>query len=66
HAIGWYLITRGIQQVRTSLVGLILLLQPTLSYVWDILLFDKPTSPVELTGVALALTAIYLGSLRRE
>lgn len=65
HAIGWYLITRGIQQVRTSLVGLILLLQPTLSYVWDILLFDKPTSPVELTGVALALTAIYLGSFRR-
>lgn len=65
HAVGWYLITRGIQQVRTSLVGLILLLQPTLSYVWDILLFDKPTSPLELTGVALALTAIYLGSLRR-
>ncbi len=64
HAGGWYLITRGIQQVRTSLVGLILLLQPTLSYVWDILFFDKPASPVELTGVGLALIAIYLGSLK--
>ncbi|MUM77491.1 EamA family transporter [Pseudodesulfovibrio sp. F-1] len=66
HAVGWYLITRGIQQVRTSLVGLILLLQPTLSYVWDILFFDKATSPVELTGVALALAAIYLGSLKKQ
>lgn len=66
HATGWYLITRGIQRIRTSLVGLILLLQPTLSYIWDILFFDKPTNAVELTGVGLALTAIYLGSLKRE
>ena len=64
HAVGWYLITRGIQQVRTSLVGLILLLQPALSFVWDILFFGKPTDGVEIGGVALALTAIYLGSLR--
>jgi len=66
HATGWYLITRGIQLVDTSLVGLILLLQPTLSFVWDLLFFGKPTNPVELTGVALALLAIYLGSLKRE
>lgn len=64
HALGWYLITRGIQRVKTSLVGLILLLQPTLSYVWDILFFNKPTNAMELTGVGLALTAIYLGSLK--
>lgn len=66
HATGWYLITKGIQQVRTSLVGLILLLQPTLSYVWDVLFFDKPTNPVEIAGVGLALVAIYLGSLRSQ
>lgn len=66
HATGWYLITRGIQRVETSLVGLILLLQPTLSYVWDLLFFGKPTNPVELTGVALALLAIYLGSLKNK
>lgn len=65
-ACGWFLITRGIQLVRTSLVGLVLLLQPTLSYLWDILFFDKQTSPVELAGVCLALTAIYLGSLKKS
>lgn len=64
HAVGWFCITRGIQLVKTSLVGLILLLQPTLSYVWDILFFAKPTNALELTGVGLALGAIYLGSLK--
>lgn len=66
HAGGWYLITRAIQQVKTSLVGLILLLQPTLSYVWDMLFFNKPTNAIELTGVGLALLAIYLGSLKEK
>lgn len=64
HAGGWYAITTGLQTVRTSLIGLILLLQPTLSYIWDILFFDKPVTAVELSGVGLALVAIYLGSLK--
>jgi drug/metabolite transporter (DMT)-like permease len=62
HAVGWFLITRGIQNVRGALVGLILLLQPTLSFVWDILFFGKPVNPVELSGVGLALIGIYIGS----
>ncbi len=66
HAVGWYLITRSVQMVRTSLVGLILLLQPTLSFVWDILFFGKPADAVEIAGVCLALVAIYLGSLRTK
>jgi drug/metabolite transporter (DMT)-like permease len=66
HSIGWFLITRGIQSVKTSHVGLILLLQPTLSYVWDLLFFDKPINPVELTGGSLVLLAIYLGSLEKR
>jgi len=66
HAGGWFLITRSMQQVRTSLVGLILLLQPTLSMVWDILFFGKPVNGVELTGVALALVGIYMGTLKPD
>jgi drug/metabolite transporter (DMT)-like permease len=62
HAVGWFLITRGIQTVRGALVGLLLLLQPTLSFVWDILFFDKPVDPIELSGVAVALVGIYIGS----
>ncbi|WP_316899239.1 DMT family transporter [Pseudodesulfovibrio indicus] len=65
HAVGWFLITRGIQNVRGALVGLVLLLQPTLSFVWDILFFGKPVDVVELSGVGLALVGIYIGSRTR-
>ena len=63
--IGWLAISTGLAGVRPALAGLILLLQPTLSYVWDVLFFGKTTGPVELAGVALALAGIYLGSVRR-
>ncbi|MDH3433815.1 MAG: EamA/RhaT family transporter, partial [Gammaproteobacteria bacterium] len=42
--------------------GLALLLQPTLSFVWDVLFFARPMSLTELAGAAIALFAIYLGS----
>jgi drug/metabolite transporter (DMT)-like permease len=63
--IGWLAISTGLAGVRPALAGLILLLQPTLSYVWDVSFFGKPTGPLELVGVALALAGIYLGSTRR-
>lgn len=63
--IGWVLISRGLRETRMSLVGLILLLQPTLAYVWDLLLFHKPAGLAELTGVALTLVGIALGARRR-
>lgn len=63
--IGWLAISTGLAGVRPALAGLILLLQPTLSYVWDVCFFGKATGPVELAGVALALLGIYLGSLRQ-
>lgn len=66
HAVGWFLVTRGIQTVRGALVGLLLLLQPTLSFLWDILFFGKPVNPVELSGVGLALIGIYIGSYTKR
>ncbi|MBG0790508.1 MAG: DMT family transporter [Desulfovibrionaceae bacterium] len=64
HAVGCFLIARGMQCVSGAATGLILLLQPVLSYVWDILLFAKPLNWLELSGVAAALSGIYIGSLR--
>jgi drug/metabolite transporter (DMT)-like permease len=51
-------------QVSTTEAGLALLLQPTLSFVWDVLFFARPMTPTELAGAAIALGAIYLGSRR--
>jgi drug/metabolite transporter (DMT)-like permease len=64
--VGWALISRALRVVDASRVGLVLLLQPTLTFVWDILFFQRPTSLVEGLGALLALGAIYLGSVRRQ
>ncbi len=60
--LGWVLIARGLLKTETSRVGLILLLQPTLAFVWDILFFKRATVPVEIFGAVLTLFAIYLGT----
>ncbi|MFZ7127980.1 MAG: DMT family transporter [Desulfobacterales bacterium] len=64
--LGWILIASALPRMRASLAGLILLLQPALSFVWDVAFFDRPTSAANWLGVALTLTAIYLGSFRRR
>ena len=61
-AIGWALITRGLPKTRASLAGLLLLLQPTLAFGWDILFFQKQTTLLNATGAILTLVAIYLGT----
>ncbi len=62
--IGWLLISRSLPGLPASRVGLILLLQPLLSFVWDVVFFARPVSGREAVGAALALAAIYLGSRR--
>jgi len=62
HSIGWSLIASSLTQVSTTEAGLALLLQPTLSYVWDVLLFNRSMQPIEFVGAVIALLAIYLGS----
>jgi drug/metabolite transporter (DMT)-like permease len=40
---------------------LILLLQPALAFIWDVLIFNRPTDILNWTGVVLTLAAIYMG-----
>ena len=62
--LGWMLISRTLPLVRVSTAGLVILLQPTLAFAWDMLLFGRPTTILDLTGAALAIGAIYLGITR--
>lgn len=59
--IAWVLISSGLPRLAASQAGLLLLLQPTLAFVWDIVLFRRPTSAIELVGAVITLGAIYLG-----
>jgi drug/metabolite transporter (DMT)-like permease len=58
---GWILITNALPNIRASFTGLILLLQPALAFVWDVLFFQRPTTLINWLGVLVALGGIYLG-----
>lgn len=62
HCIGLLLIASSLLKVSTTEAGLALLLQPILSFTWDVVFFARPMSPIELSGAAIALFAIYLGT----
>ena len=62
HCLGWLFIASSLSEVSTVEAGLALLLQPTLSFVWDVLFFNRAMTAIELIGAGIALTAIYLGS----
>lgn len=64
--LGWVLIARSLPHLNASIAGLILLLQPSLSFTWDMVFFDRPTTWVELVGAALAIGGIYLGTTARR
>ena len=66
HGLGMLFITSSLPDVTTTQAGIALLLQPTLSFAWDVLFFARPLSPLELLGAAIALFAIYLGSRGRS
>jgi drug/metabolite transporter (DMT)-like permease len=60
-AAGWVLLSSGLPRMPASRAGLIMLTQPALSFLWDILLYDRPTGAVGYAGAALTLAAIGFG-----
>lgn len=66
HGVGMLFITSSLPHITPTQAGLALLLQPTLSFAWDVLLFDRSMKLIELGGAAIALFAIYLGSRTRS
>lgn len=62
--VGWVLISSSLGRMPASRVGLVLLLQPLLTFVWDVLFFGRGLTILEVAGGLVALTAIYLGARR--
>ncbi len=62
--LGWVMITKTMPSLPTSIVGLLLLLQPAMSMVWDVLFFQRPTGWVDGMGLLMVLCGIYLATLR--
>lgn len=62
--LAWLLMVGAMPRLPASLVGLLLLLQPALAFVLDVLLFARRTSATDWLGLTLALVGILLGSWR--
>lgn len=62
-ALGWYFLSRGLPLLPASRAGLLMLTQPTLSFIWDVAFLGRPTSFSGYAGACLALFAIAVGVL---
>lgn len=65
HALGLMFIASSLAKVSTTATGIALLLQPSLSFLWDVWFFGRPVTTIEAIGAAIALAAIFLGATRR-
>ncbi len=63
--VAWWLIASALPHVRAAQAGLLLLLQPTLAFIWDMTFFGRPTDLQDIAGALLALAAIYMGTVGR-
>ncbi|MEP6940963.1 MAG: DMT family transporter [Rudaea sp.] len=62
--LGWVLIARAMPLLPASTVGLLLLLQPALSFALDVVLFARPASARDWIGLGLSLLGIFVASRR--
>lgn len=62
-AVAWLFIARGLPLVSVALAGFLLLIQPILAFVWDVIFFHRQTGLLDYTGLILTLFSIYLASI---
>jgi len=62
--LAWLLMVRAMPRLPATLVGLLLLLQPALAFVLDVVLLGRPTTAGDWSGWELALAGILLGAMR--
>lgn len=59
-ALGGLLFTWGLPRLPASLGGPLMLVQPALAFIWDILIFNLPATSLTVLGAVITLAAIYL------
>lgn len=62
--IGWLLVNRSIGAISLGLAGLILLLEPVITYFVDVMFLHKASSAVQIGGALLTVIAVYIGSTK--
>lgn len=60
-SLGWLLLSMGLPYLAPFRAGLIMLTQPALAFVWDMLVYGSVTGFVNIFGAVLAIAAIGMG-----
>ena len=60
HVFGWIFILKGIQTISVVSVGIILIAQPILSFIWDVLFFNRAISLIEISGICIVIAALFI------
>ncbi|MFZ7096586.1 DMT family transporter [Luteimonas dalianensis] len=64
HCLSWVLISRAMAHLKVAVIGLLLLLQPIVAFLLDLMVLDLVVEPRAWLGLALTLAGIFLASLR--
>jgi len=64
--IGWWFISKGIAQLSLSLSGLLLLLQPALTFFLDCLYLKRNTHWLQFIGCFCLLTSVYVAAQNKQ
>ena len=59
--IGWLLLSMGLPHLPPFRAGLLMLTQPALSFLWEILFYETSASLINILGAVLAIAAIGMG-----
>lgn len=62
--VGWLLVNRSIGAISLGLAGLILLLEPVITYFIDVALLGKASSALQISGALVTVLAVYIGSIK--
>jgi drug/metabolite transporter (DMT)-like permease len=66
HCLAWSLISRAMAKLPVTLVGLLLLLQPLIAFMLDVLVLHHRASSREWLGLGLALAGIFVAGMQRR
>ncbi|WP_455925532.1 DMT family transporter [Pseudomonas putida] len=62
--VGWLLVNRSIGSISLGLAGLILLLEPVITYFIDVAFLGKASTTLQVCGALLTILAVYVGAIK--
>lgn len=64
HCLSWILISRSMVALPVALAGLLLLAQPIVAYLLDMLVLDLIPTPRQWSGLAVSLAGIFVAGMK--